>query len=310
MTDENPLEIEETSEEGNVLGPNDEIEVDGRIYTLSDIMQAKEQLESMSSEVESLRAFKESTNQLMSDNLGWDQKMQAARVVLSESGYTPEQIETYIQDYQGVMEEEDNTFEETEEDEPVMQYEPEEIQDDPRIDEARSMARQSSAELKAYRLQMLQREMDRGIKNAIDTNGDISVLLGRLPENQEGQDNAKARLQQQVHDQTLRYLQERKAREGTFSEAWVDEAAERATNEVVGTYRTVIGDLDSIGRSPETVSGEPTLSSTPPVPEPEYKEGMNRGVVDKSVNDWTTDALSRLADETSAGEESKAQLEN
>ena len=96
MTDENPLEIEETSEEGNVLGPNDEIEVDGRIYTLSDIMQAKEQLESMSSGVESLRAFKESTNQLMSDNLGWDQKMQAARVVLSESGYTPEQIETYF----------------------------------------------------------------------------------------------------------------------------------------------------------------------------------------------------------------------
>lgn len=304
MTDENPLEVEATSEEGNVLGPNDEIEVDGRIYTLSDVMEAKEQLESMSSEIESLRAFKESTNQLMSDNLGWDQKMQAARVVLSESGYTPEQIETYIQDYQGVMEEEDNTFEEIEEDEPVMQEV--EYEDDPRINEAQHVARQSAAEFKAFRLQMLQREMDRGIKNAIDTNSDISVLLGRLPDNQEGKDNAKARLQQQVHDQTLKYLQERKAREGTFSEAWVDEAAERATNEVVGTYRTVIGDLDSIGRSPETVSGEPTLSSTPPVPEPEYKEGMNRGVVDKSVNDWTTDALSRLADETSAGEESKA----
>jgi hypothetical protein len=101
-------------------------------------------------------------------------------------------------------------------------------------------------------------------------------------------------------------LQERRSREGNFSESWVEETAKQAADEVVGTYRTVIGDIDSIGRAPETVSGETQLSSTPPVPEPVYKDGMNRGDVDSAVTNWTTDALSRLAEESSVGEETKA----
>ena len=302
---------EESNERNNVFSSEDKIEVDGRIYTVKEMMETKQQLENLNNEVNSLRSFKESTNMLMSDNLGIDQKMQAARVILSESGYSPQQIEAYVTDYQQVMNQEEQGSDEVSfDDEEYTDDNDEEMDneymDDPRIDEARQMAEASSNELKSYRLQMLQKEMHRGVGNAVDKNKEILLLLNRLPEEEGGKNNARSRIQQQVHDQTLKYLQERRAAEGSFNEAWVDEAAERAANEVVGTYRTVIGDLDSIGRSPETVSGEPTLSSTPPVPTPEYKEGMNRGVVDKSVNDWTTDTLSRLAEDSSVGEESKA----
>jgi len=300
-----------SGEEENSITLEDEIEIDGRVYTLGEIMEAKQGYDTLNQEVEGLREFKTHTNALMSNNLDSDDRLKAARVVLSESGYTPEQIENYVAEYEQAMngEEDDYDYDEEEDTESYEEESPEIMsQNDPRIDEARRMAEESSNQLKQYRMEMLQKEMQRGINSAIDNNRDLGVILGRLndDDNQEAFNNAKGRLEQQIHDQTLKMLQERRSREGNFSESWVEETAKQAADEVVGTYRTVIGDIDSIGRAPETVSGETQLSSTPPVPEPTYKEGMNRGDVDSAVTNWTTDALSRLAEESSAGEETKA----
>ena len=299
-----------SGEEENSITLEDEIEIDGRVYTLGEIMEAKQGYDTLNQEVEGLREFKTHTNALMSNNLDSDDRLKAARVVLSESGYTPEQIENYVAEYEQAMngEEDDYDYDEEDDTESYEEESPEIMSDDPRIDEARQMAEESSNQLKQYRMEMLQKEMQRGINSAIDSNRDLGVILGRLndDDNQEAFNNAKGRLEQQIHDQTLKMLQERRSREGNFSESWVEETAKQAADEVVGTYRTVIGDIDSIGRAPETVSGETQLSSTPPVPEPTYKEGMNRGDVDSAVTNWTTDALSRLAEESSAGEETKA----
>jgi len=300
-----------SGEEENSITLEDEIEIDGRVYTLGEIMEAKQGYDTLNQEVEGLREFKTHTNALMSNNLDSDDRLKAARVVLSESGYTPEQIENYVAEYEQAMngEEDDYDYDEEEDTESYEEESPEIMsQNDPRIDEARRMAEESSNQLKQYRMEKLQKEMQRGINSAIDNNRDLGVILGRLndDDNQEAFNNAKGRLEQQIHDQTLKMLQERRSREGNFSESWVEETAKQAADEVVGTYRTVIGDIDSIGRAPETVSGETQLSSTPPVPEPTYKEGMNRGDVDSAVTNWTTDALSRLAEESSAGEETKA----
>ena len=300
-----------SGEEENTITLEDEIEIDGRVYTLGEIMEAKQNFDSLNQEVQGLREFKTHTNALMSNDLDSDARLKAARVVLSESGYTPEQIENYVNEYETAMNGEEGDYDYEYEEEDTESYEeesPEIMSDDPRIDEARRMAEESSNQLKQYRMEMLQKEMQRGINSAIDNNRDLGVILGRLndDDNPEAFNNAKGRLEQQIHDQTLKMLQERRSREGTFSESWVEETARKAADEVVGTYRTVIGDIDSIGRAPETVSGETQLSSTPPVPEPTYKEGMNRGDVDSAVTNWTTDALSRLAEESSAGEETKA----
>ena len=306
MSEETTPQEEMTQSEVEEIGMDTEIEFEGRTYTLGDLMQAQSQMGDMQSQLEQLNEFKESTVQLMSNNSNNDARMKAARVVLSESGYSANEIEEYMSEYGQALNEApevggeiDYTQEETSAEPANMNYE------DP---QAREEAARANNELKQYRLQMLQREMQNGINNALDSNKQVEVLLGRLKsgDNTENYDKAKSSLQQQVHDQTMKLLQDRKAREGTFSEAWVQDAAQEATSEVLGTYRTVIGDIDSIGRAPETVSGEPTLSSKPAVPEPEYKAGMTRGEVDTSVKNWNTDVLSRLAEESSAGDESKA----
>tara|TARA_Y100001938_G_scaffold150674_1_gene242745 strand:+ start:1196 stop:2116 length:921 start_codon:yes stop_codon:yes gene_type:complete len=306
MSEETTPQEEMTQSEVEEIGMDTEIEFEGKTYTLGDLMQAQSQMGEMQSQLNQLNEFKQSTVQLMSNDSNNDARMKAARVVLSESGYTPREIEEYMSEYGEALNEApdvggeiDYTQEETSAEPANMNYEDA---------EARAEASRASEELRQYRLQMLQREMQNGINNALDSNKQVEVLLGRLKsgDNTENYDKAKSSLQQQVHDQTMKVLQARKAREGTFSEAWVQDAAMEATNEVLGTYRTVIGDIDSIGRAPETVSGEPTLSSKPPVPEPEFKEGMTRGDVDTSVKNWNTDVLSRLAEESSAGDESKA----
>ena len=306
MSEETMPQEEMSSSEVEEIGMDTEIEFKGRTYTLGDLMQAQSQMGDLQTKVDQLSEFKQSTVQLMSNNSNNDARMKAARVVLSESGYSANEIEDYMSEYGEALNEAPNvggeidyTQEETSAEPANMNYE------DP---QAREEAARATNELRQYRLQMLQREMQNGINNALDSNKQVDVLLSRLKtgDNTENYDKAKGSLQQQVHERTLKVLQDRKAREGTFSEAWVQDAATEATNEVLGTYRTVIGDIDSIGRAPETVSGEPTLSSKPPVPEPEFKPGMTRGDVDTSVKNWNTDVLSRLAEESSAGDESKA----
>tara|TARA_R100000655_G_scaffold84164_3_gene123776 strand:- start:2442 stop:3359 length:918 start_codon:yes stop_codon:yes gene_type:complete len=282
-----------------------EIEIDGTTFTIQDLLAAQQRSSELEQQVGQLNDFKSSTMQLMSNEVSDEGRMRAARVVLSESGYSPQQIEEYMSQYSdavnGGSEEPEESPEEPDftEGETPMNYQDE---------EARRQAEATSEELRQYRLSMLQREMRQGVNNALDTNKDVDVLLGRLKsgDNSEAFDKARSSFEEQVHEQTVKMLQDRKSREGNFSEAWVGPTAQEATEKVLSTYRTVIGDIDSIGRAPETVSGESTFASKPPVPEPEFKAGMTRGDVDTSVQNWNTDVLSRLAEDSSASDESKA----
>ena len=301
-SNENPQVEDDGIEE---ISMDTEIEIDGTTFTIQDLLAAQQRSSELEQEVGQLNDFKSSTMQLMSNEVSDEGRMRAARVVLSESGYSPQQIEEYMSQYSDAVNGGSEELEESPEEpaftegETSMNYQDE---------EARRRADATSEELRQYRLSMLQREMRQGVNKALDTNKDVDVLLGRLKsgDNSEAFDKARSSFEEQVHEQTVKMLQDRKSREGTFSEAWVGPTAQEATEKVLSTYRTVIGDIDSIGRAPETVSGESTFASKPPVPEPEFKAGMTRGDVDTSVQNWNTDVLSRLAEDTSAGDESKA----
>ena len=304
---------QENTSPSTPLPMDTEVQLNGKTFTLNELASSQAQLEGLQGELNRLNEFKQSTMELMAGNSNEDQRLQAARNILAESGYAAPDIERYISEYQESMavgeeqfqaETPDNTNQGPINEEETMKFDSSQFEDS----EARQEARNTAEEFRQYRLAMLSREMSSGVKNALDNNADVDVLLGRLKsgDNSEAFEKARGSLNQQVHDRTLKMLQDRKAREGNFNEAWVNDAAKQATEEVLGTYRTVIGDIDSIGRAPETVTGEPTLASKPHVPEPEYKPGMDRGVVDASVKDWNTDVLSRLAEESAAGDESKA----
>ena len=113
--------------------------------------------------------------------------------------------------------------------------------------------------------------------------------------------------QDQVRKATLDRLYDRRDKTGgNFSEDWIQEEAAKAAEEVARSYATVIGDLDSLGRAPETVSEMDTITSKPPVAAPEFKKGMDRGTVDTAIREFNTDALTRLAVDVSAGGDTKA----
>ena len=91
----------------------------------------------------------------------------------------------------------------------------------------------------------------------------------------------------------------------THDEDWVAGEAAKAAESIAGNYRTVIGDIDGLGRSPETDSEMEILKSKPEVPAPEFKKGMDRGDADRDVREFNVDALNRMAAEISAGGETK-----
>lgn len=85
------------------IGMDTEIEFEGRTFTLGDLMQAQSQVNDLQGQVNQLNEFKQSTVQLMSNNANEDQRLSAARVILSESGYSAPEIEEYMNDYQNAL---------------------------------------------------------------------------------------------------------------------------------------------------------------------------------------------------------------
>jgi hypothetical protein len=174
--------------------------------------------------------------------------------------------------------------------------------------EAESKAERAMKESQSLRLRMLKEEMDRRVIESIDKNPDIVKMLETLDKTR-GREHAAGAwraLQEQVREATLKNLYSRRdSAGGQFSEEWVADEAAKAAKAVAGNYRTVIGDIDGLGRSPETDGELEVLKSQKPVAPPEFKKGMDRGDVDKDVRNFNVDALTRLAADIGAGGESK-----
>jgi hypothetical protein len=173
---------------------------------------------------------------------------------------------------------------------------------------AEERAEAALRETRDMRLRMLKTEMDKNVVSAIDGNPEIVKMLETLDKTR-GREHAAGAwraLQEQVRETTLRNLYSRRDAEGgRFNEDWVADEAAKAAKAVAGNYRTVIGDIDGLGRSPETEGELEFLKSKPEVKPPEFQKGMDRGAVDKSVRDFNVDALSRMAADAAAGGETK-----
>jgi hypothetical protein len=256
----------------------------------------------MVQEIDDLRAFQEATNQFIRREGEQHEIADAASKMLAGVGYSDEEIKEYVRDWTRSQVEGDQEEEAEEEAPEDTQEEPKMDQNDPRYDRL-------AQETKQLRLRMMREEMQKGVVSAIDGNGEIAKMLMGLDKTRgrEHATGAYQAIQDQVRKATLDRLYDRRDKSGgNFSEDWIQEEAAKAAEEVARSYATVIGDLDSLGRSPETVSEVDTISSKPPVPAPEFKKGMDRGTVDTAIREFNTDALTRLAVDVSAGGDTKA----
>lgn len=272
---------------------------DGTVVTVGELLKQAGAARDAQSRIQQLESFKENATRLMR---GESPDEEAAYQVLRGAGFSDAEARQYAQEYLS----EDGSDESDGGDEDDVVKIEKAIKNSTR--EAESKAERAMKEAQGLRLRMLKEEMDRQVVASIDKNPDIVKMLETLDKTR-GREHATGAwraLQEQVREATLKNLYGRRdAAGGQFSEDWVAEEAAKAAKAVAGNYRTVIGDIDGLGRSPETDGELEVLKSQKPVSAPEFKKGMDRGDVDRDVRNFNVDALSRLAADTGAGGESK-----
>jgi len=285
-------------ENNDALDMDTELELeDGSVVKLGDLMQQAQQARQLQGRVQDLTRFQENATRLMR---GESPDPQAAYEVLRGAGFSDEEARQYAQEY--VDGESGGQEAEVSDDEQIERM----LKQTTRAAEERAEA--ALRETRDMRLRMLKTEMDKNVVSAIDRNPEIVKMLETLDKTR-GREHAAGAwraLQEQVREATLKNLYSRRDAEGgRFSEDWVADEAARAAKAIAGNYRTVIGDIDGLGRSPETEGELEFLKSKPEVKAPEFQKGMDRGMVDKNVRDFNVDALTRLSAETAAGGETK-----
>ena len=286
-------------ENNEELGMDTELELeDGTVVTLGDLMQQAQQARQLESRVQDLTRFQQNATKLMR---GESPDLQAAYEVLRGAGFTDQEAREYAQEY---VDGEMAGGEEAEvgEDDQIQKM----MKQTTRAAEERAEA--ALRETRDMRLRMLRDAMDKNVVSAIDGNPEIVKMLETLDKTR-GREHAAGAwraLQDQVREATLKNLYARRdASGGQFSEDWVSDEAAKAAKSIAGNYRTVIGDIDALGRSPETEGELEYLKTHAPVATPEFKKGMDKGDVEKDVRAFNVDTLSRLALDTSAGGETK-----
>lgn len=283
-------------ENNDALDMDTELELeDGTVVTLGSLMQQAAQARELQGKVQDLTRFQENATKLMR---GETSDAGAAYEVLKGAGFTDQEARQYAQEYvDGELQESDQESD---------------VQESPQQRNANRAAEERAdaalRETRDMRLRMLKDAMDKNVVSAIDGNPEIVKMLETLDKTR-GREHAAGAwraLQDQVREATLKNLYSRRdASGGQFSEDWVSDEAAKAAKSIAGNYRTVIGDIDALGRSPETEGELEYLKSQAPVPAPEFKKGMDKGDVEKDVRAFNVDLLSRLALEESNGGETR-----
>ena len=270
---------------------------DGTVIKVGDLLAQANRAKEMEQQVQGLQKFRENATKLMR---GESPDVQAAYEVLRGAGFSDEEARQYAQEY--VDEEGGDKEADVSEESQIEQM----LKKTTRAAEERAEA--ALKQTNELRLRLLKEQMDKNVVSAIDGNPEIVKMLETLDKTR-GREHAAGAwraLQEQVREATLRNLYSRRDAEGgRFSEDWVADEAAKAAKAVAGNYRTVIGDIDGLGRSPETESELEFLKAKPEVKPPEFQKGMDRGAVDKSVREFNVDALSRMAADAAAGGETK-----
>lgn len=296
MSDEQPTQ-DNAQDEGIDMETELEME-DGTIIKVGDLLAQANKAREMEQQVQGLQKFRENATKLMR---GESPDAQAAYEVLRGAGFSDEEARQYAQEYVDGEESGDQEADVSEE----AQIEKMLKRSTKGAEERAEAALRQTNEL---RLRLLKEQMDRTVVQAIDGNPEIVKMLETLDKTR-GREHAAGAwraLQEQVREATLKNLYGRRDAEGgRFSEDWVADEAAKAAKAVAGNYRTVIGDIDGLGRSPETEGELEFLKSKPEVKPPEFQKGMDRGMVDKNVRDFNVDALSRMAADVAAGGETK-----
>lgn len=165
--------------------------------------------------------------------------------------------------------------------------------------------KQLRQEMIQTRRNFLARELEDGVDTQLSGNKDVVAFVKKVEQlrGPEGTKEAVSKLKSNIRKRTIENLENRRAQNrGHFDERWVREEAARAAKDVVMDHLSVIGDLDRIGRSPETGTGSEMYLKSKPVEAPTFAGSKSRGQMETEVSAYTRDALTRLALSTDSGD--------
>lgn len=281
---------------------------DGTEVTLADLMQNRKDLKEAIEINDTLQKDLQEVGVLFQAGITQDRRENAIRNVLENLGYEDDQISKYLEATRQVPTSKPEPDEVEEIELPDLPDENDDIEDssggeqeDTMSDEREQILRQEleaqRAELHKMRVRELRENLNRQLDTALKNNPDFQRLIesARSTRGDEGVKQAEQTLRAQLEQRALERMQARRATAGTFEDSWMSEEVEKAVEPVVGTFRSVIGDIDKLGRSSETVSGldAQEILRSKPVPEPVYKEGASISDIESDIKNFASDTIKR-----------------
>ena len=277
------------------------VKVDGEEISVRDLLNSRD-------EATKLKEYNEHAKTLISSGQHSDEARETSvRYLMSQEGYTPEEINEYVNWSQNVGT--DEPSEQPVYEQPTPTYQEEETQNDYYQQYQQETAMREQENNRMHEIEERQHRlgadmMKKELSTAIDSTFTSNEAIQKLMSIESGGDNRQQIIKSEIENATLDGLRRRRAGGESYNPNWFAEEASKAAQLVYDKFRSVIGDPDKIQRSPETATDSDSLFNKPPVEPPKYEKGDNMGDINVKAREYTLDHLLRGAQDT--GGESKA----
>jgi len=274
------------------------VKIDGQEIPIRDLVAARE-------EAAGLKEYAANARVLVNPGAASDtEREQAIRYLMTQEGYPPSEIDSYVEWTRSVDNEDTPTTPK-----PTPELDPEKSWQQQQAETQmaeQERQRMGDIEDRQQRLgaEMMRKELETAIERTMATSEHLQKLLN----SEFGEDPSKRAeiLRSEVENEVMSNLRRRRSSGEHFDKRWFSEESGRAAQSVYDKFRSVIGDPDKIQRAPETAAESDELIRKAPVEAPKFEKGDDMGTIKDKIHEYTIDHLMRGAAEAEAGGESKA----
>jgi hypothetical protein len=261
---------------------------DGTTVTVQELIDSRKAAEQASGQLGAASKALNNVQAIFDPNVPAEQKIEAVKSELNRQGYSDEAVDEYLTSV-GL----------------VGEGEQEESVSDEAVKKVALQQQEQSAEVLEMKKDMLRRQLNTSLDDAMKGDEVSNVL--KMVERVQGKDavkGAKDSIRKILEQNTLKGIQGRRVNSLTGEEqrvefSWFDDEAEKAVKPTIEFLRTVIGDPNKLGRTPETdVEGIGAILNKKPVAAPKFDPQKDAGDIESEQKAFTEDALGRMAAET------------
>jgi PAS domain-containing protein len=281
------------------LDLNTTLKIEGKDVSVADLVAAHKELASSKTIVAEQRKFNEAARRLFKANeLSIDEWESAVRVVMPSMGYTESQVDEYIATAKKAATTptpDDESGGEAEDDART----PAERETEDRV----SRLEAEEAARREQRRERIRTRLENAKAAALDSNAGLAKMVSGV---QKRKSDAAAKalrdeLMEDINDRALKLLKAKADKaKGQFDEDWITPAFADAAATVHARRLSVIEGLGlTLGRAPETVTGEEQISRSAPIALPDPKSIRDTGDAQEKFRQYAEDALKRALIESS-----------